>query len=66
MTTADQVKQAMDQPPAGPTDIFAVAYLQLCQVSYLDPSLISAKVAKLPPLDPTRLVAVRLGAGPEL
>ena len=53
MRTADQVKQAMGQSPAGPTDIFAVAYLQLCQVSYLDPSLISAKVAKLPPLDPT-------------
>lgn len=53
MATADQVKQAMGQPPAGPTDIVAVAYLQLCQVSYLDPSLIWAKVAKLPPLDPT-------------
>ena len=47
----DPMKQAMVQLPAGPTDIFAVAYLQLCQVSYLDPSLIPSAVAALPPLD---------------
>jgi hypothetical protein len=52
MATPDQIKQAMVQPPAGPIDIFAVAFLQLCQVSYLHRSHISARVAKLPPLDP--------------
>lgn len=52
MATAEQVKQAMVQPPASPTNPFAVAYLQLCQVSYLDPSIIPSSVAGLPPLDP--------------
>jgi triacylglycerol lipase len=52
MTNPDQIKQAMVQPPTGPTNIFAVAYLQLCQVSYLDPSTIAASVVALPPLDP--------------
>jgi triacylglycerol lipase len=52
MANPDQIKQAMVQPPAGPTDIFAVAYLQLCQLSYLDPSTIAASVVALPPLDP--------------
>lgn len=53
MATAHEVKQAMVQPSTFPTDPFAVAYLQLCQVSYLDPSVIPDNVAKLPPLDPT-------------
>jgi triacylglycerol lipase len=52
MATPDQIKQAMVQPPTGPTDIFAVAYLQLCQVSYLHRHKISDAVRKLPPLDP--------------
>jgi lipase (class 3) len=52
MANPDQLKQAMVQPPTGPTDIFAVAYLQLCQVSYLDPATIRASVVALPPLDP--------------
>jgi triacylglycerol lipase len=54
MATVDERKQAMLQPAAAsfPTDPFAVAYLQLCQVSYLDLSVIPSSVAALPPLDP--------------
>jgi hypothetical protein len=51
--TVEQVKQRMIQASTGPTDIFAVAYLQLCQVSYLDPADIPAAVVALPPLDST-------------
>src|ERR1051326_2648574 len=52
MTTADQ-KQAMTQPSAASPNPFAVAYLQLCEVSYFDPAPIVAGVAALPPLDAT-------------
>lgn len=38
-------KQAMTQAPAGPSDIFGVAYLQLCQISYAIPSAIPKLVA---------------------
>lgn len=45
-----KLKQAMLQP-AGPTDIFGVAYLQLCQISYALPSSIPYLVSnKMPPL----------------
>src|ERR1700753_3361470 len=43
---SDQLQQAMIQAPTGPTDIFGVAYLQLCQISYAIPSAIPALVAK--------------------
>ena len=42
---SSQLKQAMTQSPAGPTDIFGVAYLQLCQISYAIPSAIPPLVA---------------------
>lgn len=42
---SSQLKQAMIQPPAGPTDLFGVAYLQLCQISYAIPSAIPPLVA---------------------
>ena len=45
----DTVKQGALQP--GPTNPFAVSYLQLCQVSYLSPAAIPAAVASLPPLN---------------
>lgn len=52
MPSDDQTKLAMVQPSTGATDIFAVAYLQLCQISYLLPaSLIPNAVAKMPPLN---------------
>jgi triacylglycerol lipase len=42
---SSQLKQAITQSPAGPTDIFGVAYLQLCQISYAVPSAIPPLVA---------------------
>ena len=51
--TREEVKQRMTQVSADPTNIFAVAYLQLCQVSYLDPTDIPAAVVALPPIDST-------------
>jgi hypothetical protein len=33
---SSQLKQAMTQSSAGPTDLFGVAYLQLCRISYDD------------------------------
>jgi hypothetical protein len=42
---SSQLKQAMIQPSAGPSDIFGVAYLQLCQISYAIPSAIPSLVA---------------------
>jgi len=48
MTDQNSFKQSILQASPGPSDPFAVAYLQLCQVSYCDPSQIAAKVAQLP------------------
>jgi hypothetical protein len=42
---SSQLKQVMTQAPAGPSDIFGVAYLQLCQISYAIPSAIPPLVA---------------------
>jgi hypothetical protein len=42
---SSQLKQAMTQSPGGPSDIFGVAYLQLCQISYAIPSAIPPLVA---------------------
>lgn len=51
MTSRDTLLQSIITP--GPTNPFAVSYLQLCQVSYLLPmSQIPAAVAALPPLNP--------------
>lgn len=48
---SQRLNQAMLQPVSGPTDIFGVAYLQLCQISYALPSSIPALVkTKMPPL----------------
>jgi hypothetical protein len=46
----DTVKQGALQP--GPTNPFAVSYLQLCQVAYFSAGAIPAAVAGLPPLNP--------------
>lgn len=51
MPSAEQTKLAMVQPSTGPTDSFAVAYLQLCEVSYILPiSSIPSAVTNLPPI----------------
>ena len=48
---SQRLSHAMLQPVSGPTDIFGVAYLQLCQISYALPSSIPALVkTKMPPL----------------
>lgn len=50
---SDELKQAMTQPPAGPSDIFGVAFLQLCQISYMTPTAIPRWVAsKVTPFSP--------------
>jgi len=52
MANVEQQKLAMIQPSTATPDPFSVAYLQLCEVGYYDPSQIVAGVAALPPLDP--------------
>ncbi|MEE3622898.1 hypothetical protein UCD39_02690 [Nitrospirillum sp. BR 11752] len=47
--TIDALKQAALQP--GPTNPFAVSYLQLCQLSYQAPATIPTLVAQLPTLN---------------
>ncbi|MBB6251630.1 lipase family protein [Nitrospirillum iridis] len=47
--TIDALKQAALQ--TGPTNPFAVSYLQLCQLSYLAPDTIPTAVAQLPTLN---------------
>src|SRR5204863_10199616 len=49
----DQQKLAMTQPSTTTPDPFAIAYLQLCEVSYFDFAEIAAGVAALRPLDAT-------------
>jgi len=51
---SEPLKQALVQPPTGPTDPFAVAYLQLCQISYAaNPATIPQAVAtQVTPLNP--------------
>ena len=48
---SQRLNEALLQPATGPTDIFGVAYLQLCQISYALPSAIPGLVnTKMPPL----------------
>ncbi|MGZ9117177.1 MAG: lipase family protein, partial [Methylocystis sp.] len=48
---SQRLNEALLQPARGPTDIFGVAYLQLCQISYALPSAIPGLVnTKMPPL----------------
>lgn len=49
MTIEDLKAAALEQ---GPTNPFAVSYLQLCQVSYLPAEQIPTAVTSLPPLNP--------------
>ena len=49
--TASDLKAAALGGGSGASDIFAVAYLQLCQVSYLPAATIPAAVAALQPFD---------------
>lgn len=48
MTSVDEQKQAMMQPPTIPSDPYAVAYLQLCEISYFEPSSIPFAVSRMP------------------